>query len=320
MQRIFQIFVVFLFSFIFLKGGAFAAFITVANDNALSPGEIASQPDCNGSASTPDSTTISGALALANKNDTILICPGVYKEKLVITKSGIALNGLADPNGSAVVLLEGENSQDVGIVIASGVQQLTLAGLLLQHYTEAAIKAVDGPTARVTIQDSQLLNNTNGVITGSDDGTFIHTFFRVLKSSLTLSSPTGVGISFTNCKNCRIQRNTIAGGAIGIRVRAHNSHDSLLNNNRLLLNSVNDAGEVSILLEALGNATLRNSTVQHNVVNNTASGVDIRLLARGGAIINGARLVGNIISAEPPLPGIELLEEEGGNIEKVKIQ
>lgn len=303
----------------FFSQSAFAATLTVDADNAVNPSSPFTREDCDGNASQPSATTLSAALALAQERDTILICPGTYAEEVVVATSHLLISGLRGQGDTIDAILDGEGTRQVGISVAGNVKAVTIQGISVENYLDAAIEAVQGPTYHVLIQDAAFHNNANGVVAGDETnpvGTFTHTYFRVRRSVFTSDSNTGNGIAFTNCRNCRIQRNDIDAGDIGIVLRAQNSSDPSLTNNRLLLNTVTHAASIGILLESAQSTTLKSPTLQRNTVTDTQSGIGIRLFAHENAAIRGGKVVQSTLL--PEVPGIEVLTETGGVIEKVK--
>lgn len=298
---------------------ALAATITVDADNAINLSSPFTREDCDGTTAKPTATTLSAALAAARERDVILICPGAYAEEVIVATSHLLISGLRGQGDTINAILNGEDVRQVGISVAANVADVTIQNISVENYLGAAIKAVQGPTYHVLIQDAAFHNNANGVIAGDETnliGTFKHTYFRVRRSVFTTNSATGTAIAFTNCRNCRIQRNDIDAGEIGIVLRAQNSSDPSLINNRLLLNTVTHAASVGILLESLQNTTLKSPTLQRNTVTDTPSGVGIRLFAHDNAAIRGGKVVQSTIV--PENPGIEVLTATGGIIEKVK--
>ncbi len=320
MSRHLRLFALSLFSLCcFSSQSALAKTITVDADNAINLSSPFTREDCDGTAAKPTATTLSAALAMAQERDTILICPGTYAEEVLVTTSHLLISGLRGQGNTIDAILDGESTRHVGISIASDVETVTIQNIAIENYLDAAIKAVQGPTYHVLIQDAAFHNNANGVIAGDETspvGTFTHTYFRVRRSLFTTNSAAGTAIAFTNCRNCRIQRNDIDGGDIGIILRAQNSSDPSLTNNRLLLNTVTHAASVGILLESLQNTTLKSPTLQRNTVTDTPSGVGIRLFAHDNAAIRGGKVVQSTIT--PANPGIEVLTATGGVVEKVK--
>ncbi|MBI3245703.1 MAG: right-handed parallel beta-helix repeat-containing protein [Deltaproteobacteria bacterium] len=303
----------------FFSQSVFAATITVDADNAITQSSPFTRADCDGNKSQPSATTLSAALASAQERDTILICPGTYAEEVLVATSHLLISGLRGQGNTIDAILDGEGTRHVGISIAGDVETVTIQGISVENYLDAAIEAVQGPTYHVLIQDATFRNNANGVVAGDETnpvGTFTHTYFRVRRSVFTSDSNTGTAIAFTNCRNCRIQRNDIDAGNIGIILRAQNSSDPSLINNRLLLNTVTHVASVGILLESVQNTTLKSPTLQRNTVADTQSGVGIRLFAHDNAAIRGGKVVQSTLL--PEVPGIEVLTETGGVIEKVK--
>lgn len=309
-----------LFSICFFSSqSALAKTITVDADNAINPSSPFTREDCDGTTAKPTATTVSAALAAAQERDVILICPGSYTEEAIVATSHLLISGLRAQGDTINAILDGEGVRHIGISVAASVDDVTIQNISIENYLDAAIKAVQGPTYHVLIQDAAFHNNANGVIAGDETnpvGTFTHTYFRVRRSLFTTTSPTGTAIAFTNCRNCRIQRNDIDGGDIGIILRAQNSSDPSLTNNRLLLNTVTHAASLGILLESLQNTTLKSPTLQRNTVIDTPSGVGIRLFAHDNAAIRGGKVVQSTIA--PANPGIEVLTATGGVVEKVK--
>lgn len=264
--------------------------------------------------------TMGAALVAAREGDTIIVCPGRYPEALRITTSHLTIVGHPE------AALDGGNTRAVGITIAAGVTGLLLQGVGARHFTEAGLLAVEGPTSRVTVEFSTFTENGNGVVVGNapgQEGAFTHVFFRVLNSKLT--NNTGVSIAFTNCRSCRIQRNTIRGSQVGILQRAHNNGPLEVKASRILLNTVTQAGQVGIRLEANAegagrSATLRNTTLQNNTITDVAAGAAIELYAAGAATVTQNRLLRSTIQCLAGNPGIHMVADNGGSVEKITQQ
>ncbi len=91
-----------------------------------------------GHSNTPAFKTIQMALNEANENDTIIIREGVYKELVVINKSGITMMNFE----SEKVIIDGNNPR-LGPLIKIQNSDVTIAGLTVMHSSSFGIYSID---------------------------------------------------------------------------------------------------------------------------------------------------------------------------------
>ena len=89
------------------------------------------------SAQTPGAAvkSIQTALDRADEGDLVSVAPGVYQESIRLAKNGITLSG----KPGDVPILDGSNGLEVGITIPSGLSDVTIDRLEIQHFARAAV-------------------------------------------------------------------------------------------------------------------------------------------------------------------------------------
>lgn len=118
-------------------------------------------------------TSIQKAIAFSRDGDTVLVYPGIYKERNIIIQKSITLKGMGYP------VLDGENKY---AIISVKTKNARIEGFKLQHTGRSEIKDLGA----VMIYDSYKVSVVNNIL---DDTNF--------------------GIYVQNSKNCTIKDNSI---------------------------------------------------------------------------------------------------------------
>lgn len=174
-------------------------------------------------------TTIQAAVDQATPGDTIFVPPGVYRENVVVNKSGITIQG------SSGAILDGDGlAGDHGIRVASAtpgvrLNGFRLEGLTIRNYRQDGVFIIR--VDNFSVADGKYENNeeygiypvlsTNGVVeqnqaSGSEDaGIYIgQSDSVVIRKNIAFDNTTGVEIE--NSTNVEASDNLIKNNSVGI--------------------------------------------------------------------------------------------------------
>lgn len=206
----------------------------------------------------PDAATITGGVALASPGDTILVCPGIYPEQVIVTTSGLTIRAKGAP-GDVVLDGLGLAVRFAGFWIkdASGI---LIEGFRIQHFHESGILLDngDGNTIRNNVSTA---NDHDGIeLRLGSSGNLIEHNVVIDNDPLVL-----------------------AGNACGIQVRDAGSTGNLIRHNV----SISNNWGIRIGLGATGNVVFHNLAT-----NNRAVGI-LNFNAANGTSIEGNRAFDN---------------------------
>lgn len=139
----------------------------------------ASATDCG--ASDPASTTIQGGINSALAGDIVKVCPGNYVEDVNVNKANIILQG-SGIDISTITGTKGDATQDTVVITAAGVTvdgfTITRNGNTVADWNDANGIINDqginvAASANVTIQNSKITGNRNGIYVGQSSNNVI---------------------------------------------------------------------------------------------------------------------------------------------------
>ncbi len=217
----------------------------------------------------------SEALSSASPGDTILVCPGTYRDNVKITVSDISLRGVGDPSQIRIEALNTtQNAVELWNVRNVSVENFTVVG------------AIGSQMAGIHVQLSSESFISNVIATGNYFGVNVVSSSNVTLSGIVADNNTNVGINVKGTVISAIHNSSAEGNRVGLL---------LLFTSDTLVEGVNTTGnsEGGILLEYSANNTFSNVFSGENgwygiyledsdgntfsdilTVNNTASGSD----------------------------------------------
>ncbi len=217
----------------------------------------------------------SEALSSASPGDTILVCPGTYRDNVKIAVSGVALRGVGDPSLIRIEALNtSQNTLELWNVRNVTVENLTLvgaispqmAGINIQLSSESLIKNIVATgnyfgvnvvsSSNITLSGINAENNTDVGINA------VRTVISVIRGSSAEGNRAGLLLLFTSdtlVEEVNTSRNSE--GGILVKYSANNTFSNVFSDRN---------GGYGIFLEDSDDNTFSDVTV----VNNTASGSD----------------------------------------------
>ncbi len=275
-------------------------------------------------------TTIGAAVAAASPGNTIVVCPGVYAEQVVVPAAKqLTIEGVGNPIVNAV-------SQDNGFqVLASGT---TIEGFTVGYATGEGIlvgslPGVGGTVSRVTIRDNTVISNDRGnplgaVTSGSS--------YAECNGDQGEPGDCGEGIHLLSADNSVVIGNDVTGNSGGILLTDENGPTArnLIASNNVSVNAYDcgitvaghhlgtttDGTTWSTVLPSVGgvfNNTIRDNRSENNGVLGQGGGILLATPVPGGAVYNNL-LEGNTATGNG-LAGITVhshgpAEDVNGNI------
>jgi parallel beta-helix repeat protein len=113
--------------------------------------------------------TIGAAVGAAASGDTILVCPGTYRELITVpTAKQLTIEGVGHPVVDAAGLSDPATGQYSGVLVLAS--NTTIEGLIIENAIGEGILArgsATAPVTHVTIRDNQVTSNDQGNPTGS---------------------------------------------------------------------------------------------------------------------------------------------------------
>lgn len=266
-------------------------------------------------------TTISAAVAAATAGDTIVVCPGVYDEDVVVpVGEPLTILGIGNPVVDAYSSAS-NTSLDNGVqVLASGT---TVEGLTVSYATGEGIlvgglPGASGTISNVTIRGNTVTDNDRGNPTGA-----VLSGASYAECNATLAPPAppdpgdcGEGIHLLSADNSTVEGNIVTGNSGGILLTDENgpTDGNLIASNDVFSN-VYDCGITvaghhlgtttngttwSTVLPTVGgvfNNTVRNNESTNNGVLGQGAGILLATGTPGGAVydnlVEGNFIVGN---------------------------
>ncbi len=233
-------------------------------------------------------TTIGAAVAAASPNDTIVVCPGVYTEDVVIPAGKpLTLEGIGDPTIDAL-------GKDNGVqVLASGstVEGLTVAYATGEGILVGALPGNPGTTVSdVTIRDNVVADNDRGNPTGAL--TSSSPYAECNQAPGNIPGDCGEGIHLLSADDSTVDGNWVTGNSGGILLTDENgpTDGNEISNNETFSN----AEDCGITLAGHHAGTLSNgvwspvSPTLGGVFDNTVeenTSLDNGVLGQGGGVL-----------------------------------
>jgi parallel beta-helix repeat protein len=315
---------------------AHAATVRVVDDDGSA---LANNCDAAG----PASTTITAALAAAAPGDTIKVCPGVYNETPVVTKSVFiygpqsnvpADTGTRTPGGPAEATVQGDTTGTGGVgIFWVQVGNVTIAGFTVRNNPGGPGIQFQGGTSTLAAQNNIVTNNTFGIYANGNTVTVSHN--RIFGNNQN-NAANGNGVysdqgltnasigynSFTNQANSGILivGPPFVGGAVGPVSIAYNTITQSISGLSFF-----GGGGYQVAYNTISNTTADpingNSgificdTTASTIANNTLtkpnfSGIAVRDC--GGAPLSGLRLNNNTVTGAGK-NGLDVTTASGGN-------
>jgi len=227
-----------------------------------------------------DSTTIQGAIDMANEGDMINVKAGTYRENVVVDKS-VALIG----DGKNVTFIEGNR---VGAVVTVRANNVSISGFTIKNGTIGVF--LQGSNMSTISNNTVISNNVQGVHLNSSHGNTL--------TGNTISLNGFEGIFIQNSSDNSVSGNVVTNNEyVGIHLRYSNS-------NRISNNTVTFHGDVSFHEQGIWSESSNNNTIDKNIILNNAWGID-------AYICDNNTVYGNIISNN--YYGITLDESSNNN-------
>ncbi len=217
----------------------------------------------------------SEALSSASPSDTILVCPGTYRDNVKIVVSDISFRGVGDPSQVRIEALN--TTQNV-------IELWNVRNVTVENFT--VVGAIGSQMAGIHVQLSSESLIRNIVATGNYFGINVVSSSNITLSGIDASNNTNVGINVKGTVISAIRESSAEGNRVGLL---------LLFTSDTLVEKVNTTGnsEGGVLLEYSANNTFSNLFSGRNgwygiyledsddnsfsdivTVNNTASGSD----------------------------------------------
>jgi parallel beta-helix repeat protein len=293
-------------------GGGRALYVsnTGGADPAVSgPDSVAwSNPNGPGAAGCANAayTTIGAAVAAANPGDTIVVCPGVYAEDVVVPAGKpLALEGIGNPIINAIKQVNGVQ------VLASGttVEGFTVAYATGEGILVGALPGTGGTVSRVTISDNTVIDNDQGNPTGAlvSDSSYAE-----CNAAQGIPGDCGEGIHLLSADKSLVTGNYVSANSGGILLTDENgpTDKDLIASNTVLANAydcgitvaghhlgttTNGTTWTPVLPSAGGiyDNTIRDNRSENNGVIGQGAGILLATPVPGGAVYNNL-LEGNI--------------------------
>ncbi len=157
----------------------------------------------------PGYNAIHHAIAKANKGDSVLITPGVYREHDIAVQKRIVITGISYP------VIDGENKYQVFLIQCDSV---AVNGLQIQHVGKASMTDMAGikiiNAKGVTVDHNKLVNTTFGVYL--QNASFCNISNNIIHSDSKDELNGGNGIHAWRSDHLSITGNTISGQRDGI--------------------------------------------------------------------------------------------------------
>jgi len=255
----------------------------------------------------PSYTTIGAAVSAASAGDTIVVCPGVYKEDVVVS-TPLTLVGIGNPIIDAAGLNNGVQ------VTASG---STIEGLTVGYATGEGIlvgelpgSAGAGTVSNVTITGNTVIGNDQGNPTGASISTSTYAECNAANNT---PGDCGEGIHLLSADNSTVSDNSISANSGGILLTDENgpTDGNQISGNDVSSNAydcgitiaghhigTNVKGVFSPVLPTVGgvyNNTIRDNESVNNGVLGQGGGVLLATGTPGGAVYNNT-VEGNTLS------------------------
>jgi hypothetical protein len=226
-------------------------------------------PSCMGGS--PDSATITGALALAKNGETIRVCEGEYQEDTLVINVSLTITGPgATPENDGVATIH-HGTGGSSAMVSINAEGVTFEGLVLDATPPVGFGPLTGGIESsgnyVTIQDNEIRNATSSAVTASGSNV------NILRNNVH-DNGTGIGCF---CDDSGLWSNTVDGaGSIALALQGvrgtiegnvvTNGTVTAIGNDMVVQNNQISAGTASSTLYVSGNPV--------TVTNNNLSDAD----------------------------------------------
>jgi parallel beta-helix repeat protein len=234
-------------------------------------------------------TTIQAAVDAAQPGDTVRVPPGVYRENVSVTRSGLTITG------SAGAVLDGTGlAGDTGI-LAVGVDGLTVDGLTVRGYAENGILIQNG--SGFAVRNGRYQGNgqygifalfsgggvieMNHVEDSDDTAIYIGQSSDVVARGNRVTDST-VGIEVENSLRVQVVDNRASGNSTGVLVDVLPGLDATATSDVLVADNVTD-----------GNNRPNPATDPEDILSRLPSGVGILNVGGDAVLIRGNVALGN---------------------------
>lgn len=255
--------------------------------------------------------TIQAGLDAARPGDTIMVSGGTYRERLVITKTGITLQG-------EQAIVDGASNGGAGI----GIRLLNVTGVTLTGFTvrnfERGIVLENAKQCRVRTNETRDCIDVQGALDEGDGIVLIASQNNEIRDNNThLNGHDGIFLT-ENSSNNVVAANRVAGNgvqrvAIPLGGCGIETGTGANNNNQIIDNQVLD-GHWGIRIGPAG-ASTGNLIARNRAANNLRAGVAVRGLSNGNTLEDN-NAAGNGLANIVPTLAVDLFDDStgGGNI------
>ncbi|MBN2001851.1 MAG: hypothetical protein JXA21_00735 [Anaerolineae bacterium] len=240
--------------------------------------------------------TIQAAVDAAVADDTILVLPATYPERVQVTKP-LIITG--DPGSSTTAgpgvnapIVDGEGGAGYGFRIMPGIDNVTIEGFIIRNFgtgPEAgggqsvgvgAANYTTNPTTNITVRYNRFDAINWASVFFFNTGQSLYQNIDIRYNDVNVGpwalNTNVYGIECTNCANAVIALNEVSGGVNGIVLSAQGTAATPItaSGNAILTNTVTAANEGDILLMSYdpnfadGAPLLQNTTIQDNQLTN----------------------------------------------------
>ncbi|WP_374689386.1 right-handed parallel beta-helix repeat-containing protein [Promineifilum sp.] len=256
--------------------------------------------------------TIQAAVTQVSAGGTVNVAAGVYAENVVIAKS-LTLTGAGQTNDAAGTVLEGTGLNGSGIFINTGITNVTIQNLRVQHYklSPAAGVYANGQNHNFTVQN--VTSDDNGLAGSNGGGVYMNgPVDNVLIDHVTATNSRNRGIVIWNGfkTHITITNNTVTGNnCCGIELQDGTASGVTVTGNTVTGNL--DSGMAFIgLTSGAGPNLIANNTL----VDNGRFGIEIKLPNGTGATSGDGSIVvedNNVSMTAPVNDGINHRDAAG---------
>lgn len=240
-------------------------------------------------------TTIGAAVAAASVGDTIVVCPGVYAEDVVVPATEpLTIEGIGNPIINAAGQLNGVR------VLASGttIEGFTVAYATGEGILVGGLPGMAGTISKVTIRGNTVTDNDQGNPTGQ-----VLSGYPYAECNGAPHAPgdCGEGIHLLSADDSTVVGNFVTANSGGILLTDENgpTDGNLITQNDVFGNAydcgITVAGHNTAALGGIFNNTISRNQVDNNGVLGQGAGVLLATAVPGGGVF-GNLVEGNFIS------------------------
>jgi hypothetical protein len=247
-----------------------------------------------------DFGSISQAAAEVNPGDTILVCPGVYHEVVIIPHDKPGIRIMA---GNGAVVLDGLSRLAIAFLIQAN--NTEISGFTIQNFSMGGIRA-SAPPGAIFLSGTKLINNRVIHMTEGAGVELLGTFASLIWKNQILGSG-GNGINIQARDTWLVENEIYASRGNGIATLTNTTVGNMMIGNRLLTNGKNGIADSAGLNLFEGNFIAGNringihqlsgkgsaGLIRNDIRNNGGHGV---LLNTMGHMVTGNSIMGNHLS------------------------